>query len=312
MSTLIEPLYPKNVFPVEHRLDGGPGGDGEGWGRFEYTPASNVPPIDLLTWAVIIHTAETFWLPGYGGGVHPHLDYQPHPAYRMVQRVRRDRRAGTLRGPSTVENGRQVPTNRARVRQMEINAYSAWWIAAQDRRRLAVRDLDDTDCEIIAAWIKWEWENSDPVGPLVWYPKPLPNTTHPMKHALWVPSDGQRSFFAADHATAPDDSPHWDSDNIVRAKIMNLAGGVLIPFPEEEDMLKQGDRGKDVADMQTVLRKRVDPNLVVDGDYGEKTAAAVRRFQAAKSLDETGGLSLITATRLYKGNNPVPPGGAVS
>src|SRR3990172_2057863 len=34
-------------FPIEARLDGGPNGDGLGWGPFEYDPASNVCDIHL-------------------------------------------------------------------------------------------------------------------------------------------------------------------------------------------------------------------------------------------------------------------------
>lgn len=213
-------LIPAELFPVEHRLDGGPNRDGNGWGRFEYDPAPNVPDIDDLTWGVIIHTTETGWVPSYEGGVHPTGTIILGPNRRIIEHVRLDRRAGTLRGSSTVEGGRKVPTNRARVHQYELVSYSAWWIAAQ-YGRLAVRDIAAADKAFVARLIRWHHEAFG--VPLIWRHKPAGNYAHPMPHAEWVPLDGRRQWGIADHATAPDDSTHWDSDNIDRPRIIELA-----------------------------------------------------------------------------------------
>jgi len=275
-------LYPASVFPVEHRMDGGPNRDGNGWGIFEYDPRPNVPPFDLLAEATIWHTTETPGIPGYGGGVHPHGSIVVGRNRRLVQHVRRDRRAGTLAGSSTLEGGQSVPTNRARVRQFEIIAYSADWIAAQaPATRVAVKDLDDDDLALIALIMRWEWENSENPGPLVWAPYP---SAHGMPHRAWVPLDGRRAWFAADHKAAPDASTHWDSDAINRMRVIQMANGIWVPspsLPPPEDPMhypRRGDTGDEVLELQTalVLRGAV---LVVDGDYGARTAAAVAAFQ---------------------------------
>lgn len=274
-------LVPRDLFAVEHRLDGGPARNGHGFGPFEWNPAPNVPPPgDRLTFATVMHTTETAWVPSYGGGVHPHVTYLPRPHYRYVQHVRLDRRAGTLRGSSTVEAGRKVPTNRANVHQIEIAAYSSWTTAAK-YGRLAVRDLDDRALEDLAKWIRWHHETFG--SPLVWYPKPAGNRAHPMPHRLWTPLDGRRTFGVCDHATAPDDSTHWDSDDIPRARLMALAAGGTVPPPApEEPMLypRRGDKDPRVVELQAALNRVHGTGLTTDGIYGTATAAAVTRAQA--------------------------------
>lgn len=224
-------LLPNDLFDVVYRLDGGPNGDGMGWRAWEYDKRPNVPDIADLTFAHITHTTETSSLPGYKGGVHPHNDYRPAPERRFIQRVRFDRQAGTLKGASTIEDGLTVPTNRALVHQLEINAYSNWNIAAY-YGRLAVRDLDDEDLRILARYHRWMHDTFSPDSPLFWFPKGVGST--PMTHANWMPLDGKRFWYICDHARAPDDSDHWDSDDIDRPTIMAYAlidpGGS--PMPE--------------------------------------------------------------------------------
>ena len=262
-------------FPIEARLDGGPNGDGLGWGPFEYDPASNVCDIDLLTFAFGVHSTETAWVPGYGGGVHPSVTYLPRPARRAIQHVRLDRRQGTLLGTSTLEGGLRVPTNRANIHQVEIAGYSAWWIAA-NYGRLAVRDLDQEDLANLGRLIRWAHDTFAPDSPLVWYPKPAGNVKHSMSHRRWIPPDGRRDFYVFDHDTAPDASPHWDADDIVRAKIMTYAGAV----PSEDDVTypRLNDQGDRVAELQALLVLR-GAAISIDGNYGPWTAAAVAAFQ---------------------------------
>src|SRR3990167_9155342 len=142
-------LLPADLFDVQHLLNGGPNYDGRGYGPFE-APAN-------LVFGFVAHTTETAGVPGYSGGVHPHLTYVPVKKL-WVQHLPFDRRAGTLRGSSTLENGRSVPTNRANVIQMECCAYSDANIAAK-YGRLAARDLSDEDKAEIGTLVQWLWDN---------------------------------------------------------------------------------------------------------------------------------------------------------
>lgn len=62
-------------------------------------------------------------------------------------------------------------------------------------------------------------------------------------------------------------------------------------------VLKQRDKGKDVAEAQDLLN-RVGALLESDGDFGPGTDAAVREFQAAAGLRATGIVDAATWTRL--------------
>lgn len=55
-------------------------------------------------------------------------------------------------------------------------------------------------------------------------------------------------------------------------------------------VLRSGDNGPAVEDLQRRLNARLDPSpaLDVDGDYGDATRAAVVRFQRSRKLDPTG------------------------
>lgn len=56
-------------------------------------------------------------------------------------------------------------------------------------------------------------------------------------------------------------------------------------------MLRKGDRGNDVKELQRLLNKHLrgsDWDLQVDGDFGELTERSVRRFQAKNNLEVDG------------------------
>lgn len=89
----------------------------------------------------------------------------------------------------------------------------------------------------------------------------------------------------------------------------------LYPDPEEVDpeVLSNGDRGRAVRRVQVRLNNwatshqahAFDPPLVTDGIYGEKTAAAVTKFQEWLEIDPTGIVGGITFGELtYWPNTP--------
>lgn len=52
--------------------------------------------------------------------------------------------------------------------------------------------------------------------------------------------------------------------------------------------LRRGDKGADVAALQTILNAVTDAKLTVDGSFGAKTEAAVKEYQTAASLEADG------------------------
>ena len=264
---------------AEHRLDGGPNGDGLGWGTFTAD--------DSLPFCACDHTTETYWIPGYSGGVHPHVTYLP-TARRFIQHVRLDRRAGTLRGSSTRESGKSVPTNRAKVIQIEIAAYSAWWIAAKHSKRVAVRDLKESALQDLAGYHSWLRDEFGITA--IWYPKPAGNRAHPMSHRSWLQGRRDGEWGICDHATAPDASTHWDSGDLNRGRILDIMGGTvgLPPGSGDDEVMypRRGDTGDRVKELQAMLNIW-GSRLTLDGDYGPATAAEVGAFQTEQGLSET-------------------------
>lgn len=284
------------------KMDGGPNFDGLGYG--EFLPDPDKP------WGLVIHTTETSVVPGYGAGVHPHYTYDA-PRRRWVQHLRLDRRAGTLKGSSTLENGRSVPTNRAKVIQVEIVCYSDKVIA--DRYgRLWVGALTSEMKDDIAAFIYWLHQERDIA--LRWYPKPRPYGIHPMSHDSWWYKRAEAGWGICEHATAPDASTHWDAGAIDAADIMRrvslLASPVPPPPPSEdgEPLVTQlpalkkvypypagGD--DDVRRLQALLAvggfidygpTNFNAQAKPDGKFGPATRAAVVALQASHNLPPTG------------------------
>lgn len=275
-------LLPSPLFNVEYALDGGPNRDGRGYGPFE-APAN-------LSFCFVCHTTETPGVPYYSGGVHPHLTYVP--GGRWVQHLPFDRRAGTLRGTSTTENGRKVPTNRANAIQVEICAYSDYKTAAK-YGRLAVRDLPESDRQELARFVRYIYDEFATTGqPLTWYPYSYTRMTH----AKWLPSDGKRMWFVCDHLTAPDDSTHWDCGAIDRGDIMARAValgdvGPSDPPPPPDPMtdwpnlMRYGDHHPAVRELRDLLYRAGYRAYSFDHEsFGWAVRWAVKRFQAKVGL----------------------------
>lgn len=69
---------------------------------------------------------------------------------------------------------------------------------------------------------------------------------------------------------------------------------------EQIELLQIGSNGAEVVKVQEALIKLGYLNGKADGDYGKKTANAVRAFQAAEGLDETGIVGALTRERLFE------------
>lgn len=69
------------------------------------------------------------------------------------------------------------------------------------------------------------------------------------------------------------------------------------PADDQEDEMKRGDNSDDVSKLQMRLND-VGADLVVDGDYGPKTEAAVLAFQQDQHLEVSGRASVMTVVHL--------------
>ena len=85
-----------------------------------------------------------------------------------------------------------------------------------------------------------------------------------------------------------------------------LAGGLGSEKPRA--LLKKGSKGADVSALQTVLNENgANPPLVLDGDFGPKTDASVRAYQARTGLKADGVVGPLTWASLASAGNVEAP-----
>ena len=198
------------------KMDGGRNRDGYGFGGYAVGDAN---------WGIVFHTTETAGVPSYlrtGSdgktySVAPHFTYLPSKR-QWIQHNRLDVRSGTLSGASTLENGEKVPTNAAKVIQVEIACYSSKSIADK-YGRLWVYNLTEENLVDLAEFVEWCHVNF--AVPLVWYPKKSVTRSIPMTHGAWW---HKRTWGITDHSASPDESTHWDCGAIRSSEIMRLLG----------------------------------------------------------------------------------------
>lgn len=70
-------------------------------------------------------------------------------------------------------------------------------------------------------------------------------------------------------------------------------------------VLKEGDSGPEVANLQRLLKERIAPLLVVDGSFGPTTDTTVRAFQRGRGLVVDGKVGYKTFEELYNYKAPV-------
>ena len=81
-------------------------------------------------------------------------------------------------------------------------------------------------------------------------------------------------------------------------KIAPKAGDLLREI--DPDLVDTPQTSFSVEWMQESLNSLADANLVVDGDYGEMTRAAVKKFQEANGLTPDGWAGIQTCVEIYK------------
>ena len=70
-----------------------------------------------------------------------------------------------------------------------------------------------------------------------------------------------------------------------------------------------GDSGAAVTELQQLLQRAGVPTGPIDGDFGQMTQAAVRRFQASRGLPVDGIAGELTFGALRRTSTPTAPGG---
>ena len=97
-----------------------------------------------------------------------------------------------------------------------------------------------------------------------------------------------------------DDTTPWNlSGAVIKTPIITKITDVLVGPAVEEPMLKKGDKGAWVNELQRLLK------IEVDGDFGPKTHAAVVAFQKKAKLPADGIVGPYTWDALDKANKPV-------
>ena len=68
-----------------------------------------------------------------------------------------------------------------------------------------------------------------------------------------------------------------------------LSSGPFSIWPEQPGVfLKEGSTGAKVKELQTVLNEKVQAGIIVDGNFGAKTKAALINYQKSNQLYQTG------------------------
>lgn len=106
---------------------------------------------------------------------------------------------------------------------------------------------------------------------------------------------------ASDLVLAKYENP-TDQSDAVKEKRARYGEQFYAEFAAGPKGIRRGDRGDAVKEIQRLLNDLGD-GLDVDGIYGEKTEAAVRRFQADAGLEENGVCGDATLEALRKASN---------
>lgn len=105
----------------------------------------------------------------------------------------------------------------------------------------------------------------------------------------WRHYDGANKHTLHMHLSVEDSPALYDDDKKWKLPGFEV-GAKQAGRPEDEDhtpLLRMGDKGDYVRQVQQLLNRR-NAGLEEDGDFGEKTDAAVRKFQEASGLVDDG------------------------
>lgn len=101
---------------------------------------------------------------------------------------------------------------------------------------------------------------------------------------VWRPYSGMNPHNHHCHISVKPDKAHYDNEEPWRFTLVTSGIPVAVDAPKpEHGLLRQGDKGEQVAALQSLLNSH-GANIPVDGDFGPRTAAALRVYQTSKRL----------------------------
>lgn len=155
-------------------------------------------------------------------------------------------------------------------------------------------------CEMFCNTIRNCRRSSGVYASTSWFQNRL-DVTKLDKYLLWVAQYGPK--YTAKHRV---DMWQYTSKGSVPGISGNVDCSVLIDNSnpnytnvKTERNLRVGDRGDDVKELQIILNKKLNMNLVVDGIFGAKTKAAVIKLQSIYGLKTDGIVGVNTRSILH-------------
>lgn len=118
---------------------------------------------------------------------------------------------------------------------------------------------------------------------------------------VWRAYTGTNPHSKHVHLSVKSAKAHFDSKTPWKFDLSVSAAQASTPVAVSRPLLKKGSKGDAVKELQTLLNaKGAAPKLIVDGDFGAKTDAAVRAFQKAQKLVVDGKVGTYTWDALTK------------
>lgn len=259
-------------------------GDGRSGGSYTSGP-----------WKVVLHTTETRTIPGYRNGYSaPHLTY--FPANRSWTQ-----HTSLLTAARAMVNGPDpVQTNRDQALQVEIVCYSAksigdsvggLWVGNLTAAHLAdIREFLDWAVAEFGVELKWPGRQA--------YSYAQANAPG----FRMTPADWNSWGGICGHQHVPDGNTHWDPGALDWAALLG---------EETELTIKRGDKGEHVRIVQQCIQAWDPtqlPQFGADADFGGETETAVKAFQAAHDMTQTGEVDGVTMGLLatFKSESATP------
>lgn len=94
--------------------------------------------------------------------------------------------------------------------------------------------------------------------------------------------------------------PYWILITIVNDTVQQPTSKEKCPYSEPTVSVKRGSKGEGARWVQWYLKKIVNSNLKIDGDFGSKSVIALRAFQTKYGLAVDGDCGPATRTKLKK------------
>lgn len=104
----------------------------------------------------------------------------------------------------------------------------------------------------------------------------------------WRAYNGKNRHDHHVHISVKSNSTFYDDTVEWTYKMLPAGTTTTTSYVEPPPTLKKGSQGELVKKLQTLLTQRIGTVLIVDGDFGTETEAAVKKLQREKDLEDDG------------------------